>query len=405
MNNSPTWGRNIKLIAGLTIVAIVAAFLVRFQVILPPLLLTLILIYLLRPLIVWLSDKTRISWRWAVNIIFIILIAVMLGAFTMTGVAVVQQLQSLINITQRFVNDLPEMILEFSSQVYLIGPYQVDMSQYLSSSNLESLVQELLGVIQPMLGQAGSLVGTVASGTASFLGWGFFILLVSYFILADMGQVPEQLVEIEFPGYGHDIRRIGSRLSKIWNAFLRGQIIMFTLSVVVYTIIFAILGVRYFLALALVSGLARFVPYIGQWVNWAVLILVTVFQKSNYFGLTTFQYVILVAGLVFVIDQIFDNVVSPRILGRSMGVHPAAVLVAAIIGFSLLGIVGVILATPGLATAMMLGRYVVRKMLDLDPWPESEEEDVVLEYPWAKLGERLRALLGVFLERIKRIRS
>jgi predicted PurR-regulated permease PerM len=405
MNQSPTWGRNIKLIVGLTLVAVAAAFLVRFQQILPPLLLTLILIYLLRPVIVWLSDVTRLSWRWAVNIVFILLVAVLLAAFTLTGVAVVQQLQSLINIIQRFVSDLPEMIAEFSSQVYLIGPFQVDMSQYLSTSNLDSLVQELLGSVQPMLGQAGSLLGTVASGTASFLGWAFFILLVSYFILADMGQVPEQLLEIELPGYGHDIRLIGRRLSGIWNAFLRGQIIMFTLSVVVYTILFAILGVRYFYALALVSGLARFVPYIGQWVNWAVLILVTVFQKSNYFGLTTLQYVILVAVLVFVIDQIFDNAVSPRILGRSMGVHPAAVLVAAIIGFSLLGIVGVILAAPGLATAMMLGRYVVRKMLDLDPWPELDEAEGVLEYPWAKWGERLRALLGILWERLKRIKS
>ena len=405
MNQSPTWGRNIKLIVGLTLVAVAAAFLVRFQLILPPLLLTLILVYLLRPVIVWLSDVTRLSWRWAVNIVFILLVAVLLAAFTLTGVAVVQQLQSLINIIQRFVSDLPELIAEFSSQVYLIGPFQVDMSQYLSTSNLDSLVQELLGSVQPILGQAGSLLGTVASGTASFLGWAFFILLVSYFILADMGQVPEQLLEIELPGYGHDIRLIGHRLSGIWNAFLRGQIIMFTLSVVVYTILFAILGVRYFYALALVSGLARFVPYIGQWVNWTVLILVMVFQKSNYFGLTTFQYVILVAAFVFVIDQIFDNVVSPRILGRSMGVHPAAVLVAAIIGFSLLGIVGVILAAPGLASAMMLGRYVVRKMLDLDPWPESDEAEVVLEYPWAKWGERLRAVLGILWERLKRIKS
>ncbi len=405
MDKSPTWGRNTKFIVGLTLVVVVAAFLVRFQLILSPLLLTFILVYLLRPVIVWLSDVTRLSWRWAANIVFVLLVVVLLAAFTLTGVAVVKQLQSLINIIQQFVNDLPDMVFEFSTQVYMIGPFRVDMSQYLSTSNLESLAQELLGIVQPMLGQAGSLLGTLASGTATFLGWAFFILLISYFILADMGQVPEQLDEIELPGYGNDIRRIGRELSRIWNAFLRGQIIMFTLSIVVYTILFVILGVRYFLALALLSGLARFVPYIGQWVNWGVLILVTVFQKSNYFGLDTLQYVILVAAFVFVIDQIFDNAVSPRILGRSMGVHPAAVLVAAIIGFSLLGIVGVILAAPGLATAMMLGRYITRKMLDLDPWPDTDEVESVLEYPWAKLGGRLRALIGILWERIKRIKS
>jgi len=402
LNKSPTWGRNIKLIVGLTIVAVAAAFLVRFQLILPPLLLTLILVYLLRPVIVWLSDVTHLSWRWAVNITFVLLVAVVLAAFTLTGVAVVQQLQSLINIIDGFVINLPDMIAEFSTKVYMVGPFQIDMSQYLSTSNIESLVQQLLSAVQPMLGQAGSLLGTVATGTASFLGWAFFILLVSYFVLADMGQVPDKLVDLQLPGYGDDIRRIGRELSRIWNAFLRGQIIMFSLSVVVYTILFAILGVRYFYALALVSGLARFVPYLGQWVNWAVLILVTVFQKSNYFGLDTWQYVILVAAFVFVIDQIFDNVISPRILGRSMGVHPAAVLVAAIIGFSLLGIVGVILAAPGLATATMLGQYIARKMLDLDPWPELDESEVVIEYPWKKLWQQLHAWVTAIWERIKR---
>jgi len=402
MNKSPTWGGNVKMIVGLTMVAIVAAFLVRFNSILPPLLLTFMLIYLLRPMVVWMSKSPLLSWRWAVNIIFIVLVILVLAAFTLTGVAVVQQLQSLIFVIQRFVNDLPEMVLEFSTHVYVIGPFQVNMSHYLAPTNLESLAQELLRVVQPLLGQAGSLLGTLASGTATLFGWSFFVLLVSYFVLADMGQVPDVLVHVELPGYDSDIRRIGRELSRIWNSFLRGQIILFTLSVVVYILLFAILGVRYFLALALVAGLARFVPYVGQWANWTILILVTVFQKGNYFGLTTLQYVILVAAFVFVTDQIFDNVVSPRILGRSMGVHPAAVLIAAIIGFSLLGIIGVILAAPGLASLTMLGRYIFRKMLDLDPWPESDEEEPAMAYPWAKWVERIRVFVVFVWERLRR---
>jgi len=405
MNKSPSWGGNVKLIMGLTLVAIVAGFLVRFNSIIPPLLLTFVLVYLLRPIIVRFSRATHLSWRWSVNIIFILFVVILLTAITLTGVAVVQQFQSLIDVIQLFFNDLPDLVLAFSTHVYVIGPFQIDMSQYLSSSNLESLVQEFSGVIQPMLGRAGSLLGTVASGTAKTLGWGFFILLISYFILADMGQVPEKIVSLELPDYDADIGKIAKELNRIWNAFLRGQFIMFILSIFVYSFVFAVLGVRYALALALVSGLARFVPYIGQWVNWAVLVLVTVFQKDNYFGLEPWQYVILVVVIVFVIDSIFDNVVSPRILGRSMGVHPAAVLVAAIIGFSLLGIVGVILAAPGLASLTMLGQYVARKMLDLDPWPDTDEAQAVIEYPWVKGAGRIRSLVGMIRERINSRKS
>ena len=388
MDKSPTWGTNIKLIVGLTLVAVVAGFLIQFKTFIPPLLLTIILIYLLHPLISRFSKASRLSWRWSVNIIFILLILLSLSAITLTGVAVVQQFQSLINVIERFINELPEMVSSFSSQVFFIGPFHVDMSQYLDTKNLESTLQELLGLVQPVLGRAGSLFGTIASGTATIIGWGFLILILSYFILADMGQVPEQIVQIKLPGYDSDIRRIFGELSRIWNAFLRGQVIMFTIAVVIYTILFAILGVKYVFALALVSGLARFVPYVGQWVNWAVLLLVLIFQKSNYFGLGSMNYLILVVAIVFVIDQILDNIVSPRILGRSIGVHPAAVLMAALIGFSLLGIVGVIVAAPGLASVTMLGNYIARKMLDLDPWPE-EEAETEDGYSWTKVGNLL----------------
>jgi predicted PurR-regulated permease PerM len=404
VEKSPGWGRNIKLIVGFTLVAIVAGFLYRFNSILPPLLLTFILTYLLRPLATRLSKGTRLSWRWSVNIIFIGLIIFLITALTLTGVAVVQQFQSLINVVQRFISDLPELVLEITSKIYMIGPFQIDLSHYLSTSNLESFAQEILGIIQPMLGQAGNLVGTLASRTMTTLGWGFFIILVTYFILADMGQVPDRIVQFELPGYDSDIRRIAYELSRIWNAFLRGQIIMFTLSVVVYSILFGILGVRFVLALALVSGLARFVPYVGQFVNWIVLVLVVAFQSDNYFGLSTFQYVILVVAFVFVIDQVFDNIISPRILGQSIGVHPAAVLIAAIIGFSLLGIVGVILAAPGLASLTMLGGYISRKMLDLDPWPEKEEIDEEFKYPWVKWIDRIRSFVKIIIEYIKQKR-
>ena len=273
---SPIWGRNIKLIVGLTFVGLVAWFLLRFSAILPPLLLTFILTYLLKPFVDRLSSVMKISWRASVNIIFLLFIILVLTSLTLSGVAVIQQFQSLISVMQNFVSDLPEIVLELSSRIFVIGPFTIDFSQLLSSIDLESITQELLGIIQPVLGQAGSLLGAVASRTIVFLGWGFFILLVSYFVLADMGQVPDRLVQIELPGYGSDLRKIGRELSRIWNAFLRGQIILFTLSVIVYTVIFAVLGVRYVLALALVSGLARFIPYIGQWVNWLVLVLVVV---------------------------------------------------------------------------------------------------------------------------------
>lgn len=374
---SPPWGANIKLVVGLTIVAIVSALLIRFRSILPPLLVTFILTYLLHPVIARVSQMTRLSWRAAVNLVFFLLTLLIIAAFTATGVVLVQQLQSLIRVVEIFVNDLPTLAIEWSTQVYTIGPLDVDVSQYLANVDLQAAVQQLISVVRPLLGQAGGVLTTVAAGTASIVGQVFFILLISYFILGDMGKVHESMEPITFfpPGYAADLRRMGRELARIWNAFLRGQILLFTLTVVVYAVLLTALDVRYVFGLALLAGFARFVPYIGQWITWGVLILVTLFQPENHFGLNSSQYTGLVVVVALVVDQVLDNLVAPRILGETLGVHPAAVLLAAIVALNLLGLVGVVLAAPVLATLTLVGRYILRKMLDLDPWPEPEESD------------------------------
>jgi predicted PurR-regulated permease PerM len=110
----------------------------------------------------------------------------------------------------------------------------------------------------------------------------------------------------------------------------------------------------------------------------------------------------LVVVIVFIIDQIFDNYISPKIMGRTIGVHPAALLIAAIVSFSLLGIVGVFLAAPGLATLILFGRYIIRKMFDLDPWPEQEDNYEKVEFPWVKWWEKISAIKKAFQNRLKR---
>ena len=115
------------------------------------------------------------------------------------------------------------------------------------------------------------------------------------------------------------------------------------LVIVSYSILLSILGVRYAFAIALLAGLARFVPYIGPLVTYIILGLVTLFQGGNYFNLVPIYYTLLTIILSILMDQIYDNLVSPRIMGRSLGVHPAAVLVVAIIAANLIGLIGLLL--------------------------------------------------------------
>ncbi len=387
---SPKWGPTLKLIVGLTAMGLVIALLIKFRSIMGPLLLAFIVSYLLYPLAGGFSKLTRLSWRASVSLIFLLLVLIILGLSTATGVVVVQEIQNLIKIVQNFTTDVPTLISTLSTQVYKIGPFQVTLSQFL---DLNTLGNELLGLLQGGLSRAGTIVATFASGAATTIGWGLFVLLISYFILADMGRRPDPAQLISIPGFDSDVRRIARELGNIWNAFLRGQILIVTLIIVMYSLVLTILDVRYALGLALLMGLARFVPYAGPFITYTVAFLVIFFQgTNNIFGWQPLTHALIVIPVAFILDQIVDTMITPRFFGHTLGVHPAAVLVAAIIAADLIGIVGLVLAAPVLATTKLVGTYIIRKMLDLDPWPEAENELKPIEPSWlSKITRRFQA--------------
>lgn len=368
---------------------ILMVLLVNFRTFIGPLLLSIVLAYLFHPVVAWLNRATRLNWRMSVNLVYLVIIILIAAFLTVSGIAVVQQIQNLIQVIQNFINTLPQLAADLSTREFTLEPlpYTLTLSQF----NLQSLSEQLLSTLQPLVGRVGTLVSGFATGAAVTIGWGLFTLVISYFLLAESGHVNNELIRIEIPGYDADIRRLGNELRNIWNSFLRGQLVIILLVVLAYTLLMSILGVRYFYAIAILAGIARFLPYIGPLITWIVLVLVTLFQGSNYLGLQPWQHALLALVLGFLLDQVFDNIVQPKVMGQSLRVHPAAVLIAALIAANLIGLIGLVVAAPVLASLKLLGRYVFRKMLDLDPWAGMERTTPITEFPWERWRRRLQA--------------
>lgn len=416
--NSMKWNSTTKLVVGLTLVAILAAVLIRFNYLIGPLLLAFILSYLLHPLARRFTLATGIKWRSAVNLIFLLFLVIIVWLSVLVGSAAVDQLRTLVAAAQNLIASLPEFASQLSTQAVQIGPFNIDFSELerllVEEFNLDfaSLGQQLLSALQPLLGQAGSLIGVLASGALGVLGWGAFIFIIAYFVLLDSEGVPSFFAQIARTGHDADIRRIGRELSRIWDAFLRGQLLIISLIVFTYFLLMTILGVHNAIGLAFLTGLAKFVPYVGPLVAGATAALVAYFQGGNYLGIEPLTYAIVVVAGTLILDQIFDNFVTPRIYGKSLGVHPAAVLVAALVAASLLGFVGLLLAAPVLASLQLLTNFAIRKMLDLNPWPRPEVDLKQIDFPlarrlqdWIEQGQAYFARLRKLSRKAPRRRS
>jgi predicted PurR-regulated permease PerM len=378
---SPSWGTTTKLVLGLTLVAILAGIFIYYRSIVSLLVLASIITYLFQPLVSMLTEKTRLSWRFSTTIVFLLFIILLIGLLTGAGLAIAQQATGLVRVVQEFTENLPNLASDLTAFLEQYGIKDI--------INLSDLANRLLETIQPLLGQAGSVVGSLATGAAASIGRIFFIVFVAYFILSESHRVGEITFD-QIPQYDYDIGRMTRQLRVIWDSFFRGQIIIFVMVFVVYLVILSGLGVRYSIALAALTGLAVFVPYVGSWTASIVMVLVTFFQPVNYFGLLPWQYSVMVLAISLTTNFIFDNYITPRFLGRTLDIHPAAVLVAALFMASLMGVIGIFLAAPVVATLKLMGMYVFRKMFDLDPWPEPEEEPTPVEFPWSRWSRQLK---------------
>ena len=161
---SPRWSPTTKLLVGLVVVGIMAFLFIRFTSLITPLLMVFILAYLLHPVATMISFWLRVSWRAAVNILYFIILILVIGSLTLGGVGLVGQVQSLIQLIQTIVADLPKYVEALSGQVFQIGPIRLDMrtidlnaisSQLLSGP---SVVQRLAPSMRSVPSGCGAIV-------------------------------------------------------------------------------------------------------------------------------------------------------------------------------------------------------------------------------------------------------
>jgi predicted PurR-regulated permease PerM len=390
-SSSPRWTSTTKIVVGIAFVAFFAWLLISFRSILGPLILAFILAYLIYPMAAGLNLKVKLPWRLAVTLVYLIVIIIVIGLLTWGGLTLIQQVQNLVYFIQNTINGIPNFIVQLSATPIKIGPFKLDLAHL----DLVTFSNQLLGIVQPLLSRVGSLVGTVATSAATTIGWLLFTYIVSYFILTETQGKPERMINIHVPGYEKDLQRMGYELGRIWNAFLRNQLIVFTMTTLFYTALLGLLGVKFYFGLALIGGLARFVPYVGPAIAWTSYGLVAYFQGSTIFGLSPIIYAILVVGIAYLIDNIIDSFITPRLMADALKVHPAAVMIAAIIAASLIGFIGVVLAAPVLATFKLVIDYTFRKFLDMDPW-EGLKPVQPAPIP-IRLKVRLRYSWGIFI--------
>jgi predicted PurR-regulated permease PerM len=255
-------------------------------------------------------------------------------------------------------------------------------------------VEQIIGIVQPLLGEASTLLATVATGAIESLFNIIFVLAGAYFLILDYRQIREAVKDISIAGFTDDFHKLRIGLSQIWIAFLRGQLLVVVSTGFLTGLLMRVLDVRYAIGLGVLGGLAKFIPIVGPISAGGVAAIVALFQADNWFNITPFGHAILIVLCVFVLDQAIDYLLIPRIMGTTLNLHPVVVLVGLLVGASLAGVLGLLLASPSMASLIFLARYIYRKMFDLPPWDPPLVPIRVKSPEQPKLLQTLRARMS-----------
>jgi predicted PurR-regulated permease PerM len=373
-NNSPPWSRTTKTIVVVFALLLLALLIMRFRTLLAMLVVAAILAYLLDPLIVFIDKRTNIRRGIVIAIVYLIIAAALVGGFFALGVASYQQAGNLIEQTPALIENIAESFAALANRTepITLGPLSLDPSVVA----WDRLPEQLLGLVEPLLSQSGSVVSRFATSTVRTVFNLLFIFVLSIYLATDLPRFGGYVKSFaQQPGYREDAERLMPQLRHVWSAYLRGQIILSLVIFLTVWIGLTLLGVQNSLALGLLAGFLEFLPNLGPVISAGVTVLVAFFQPGNYMGLASWQYALLILGMMIVIQQLENHLLVPRIVGGALDLHPIIVIVGLFMGASLAGILGAILAAPIIASLKLFGTYAWRKLFDLPPFPDAEPID------------------------------
>jgi len=373
VEDSPPWDRSVKILVAVIALILLVAIASRFTDLILQIIAAGIIAYVLTPVINFLANRTPLKRGSAILVTYFLLAILILAAVVTLGVGTFRQISNLINSVPLLLENITDWLS--TTNVLIIGPVSLDVAAIWGAIDWEYLGDQLVTAVLPIVNQGGRTVVIVLSSTVEVLTVLLFTFIVSIYLAFEMGRLGGYISRAVYqPGYRKDTERILRGFDRIWQAYLRGQIVLATVIFLAVWISLSILGVQNAFALGVLSGLLEFLPVIGPLIGTVAAVIVAFFQPTNYLGLDPVVFALLVVGVMILIQQIENNILVPRIVGGALDLHPLVVIIGVFMGAALAGLIGAILAAPVIATIKLLGTYAWRKMFDFPPFPEPEVE-------------------------------
>jgi len=295
--------------------------------------------YLLAPVVGRIEERTRIGRTLGVIVVYaaMALVLVLVGVLALPPL--IAQLNDLVARGSEYGERASQIVAGLQTSLERLG-LRVDLTEFYGS--LPRRVGDLAAAY------AADILGVVSATAAVFFNV-TLVLIIAFLILIDGDTMWHRFTRVLSPELQSEAELFRQSTDRSFGGFLRGSLVLGLIYGIASLLILAPLGVPYAGVLAFVSGLTMIIPFFGPIIAFIPVLTVTFLGAPD--------RLIPVFVLVLVVQQILLNVIGPRIMSRSIGVHPIFVFLALLLGAKLAGFWGVFLALPVAGILSTFARY------------------------------------------------
>ena len=261
---------------------------------------------------------------------------------------------TLIKQTTALINAAPEIAHRL--QVFLVEKFP-ELTD--STSTIRQTLAEIAAGIQARGATLVQGVLTSALGLISAVVFIVVVPVVTFYMLMDWDHMVARIDHMLPRDHAPVIRRLGAEINAALSAFVRGQLTVCVLLGSFYSAALMLAGLQFGLVVGAIAGAITFIPYVGSLVGGALAI-----------GLALFQFwgdwlSIGIIAAIFALGQFLEgNVLTPKLVGKSVGLHPVWLMFALSVFGALFGFVGMLVAVPVAAALGVLTRFAIAQYQD-----------------------------------------
>ncbi len=335
----------------LTALAVFVAFVWLLRDVLMPFAAGLVLAYLLDPLADRL-EKWGLGRLGATLLILVLFVAMFIGLLIVVAPLLATQAMAFIDKVPGYVMRLQSLLTEQG------GPL-------LERVGGEKVLQDLQKSLGDVVGQGATWLGrfltSLWSGGQALIGIVSLLVVtpvVAFYLLLDWDHMIDKMDSWVPVDQRTTVRQIAGDIDTAISGFLRGQTLVCLILGAIYAAGLFALGLNFGVLIGLSAGILSFIPYIGSLLGLLVAVSVAIAQfwpDMAMIGLVL---------LVFVVGQFIEgNILSPKLVGETVGLHPVWLMFALLAAGSLFGFLGLLLAVPIAAAIGVLTRFALQQYL------------------------------------------